>query len=65
MAWPRNWRPGNDAVLVQLVVDGVPHPRARLAGRLLEELLLVVPLGLRVLVGPHEDRAEEAPRRCC
>ena len=52
------WR--NDAVLVQLVVDGVPHPRARLAGRLLEELLLVVPLGLRFLVGPHENRAEEA-----
>ena len=28
--------------------------------RLLEELLLVVPLGLRFLVGPHENRAEEA-----
>ena len=57
------WR--NDAVLVQLVVDGVPHPRARLAGRLLKELLLAVPLGLQVLEGLHEDGAEEAPRRCC
>lgn len=38
MTWSGTW--SNEAVVVELVVDGVPHARASVAARLFENLLL-------------------------
>ncbi len=50
----------NDTIVLQLVVDGVAHARARRSLGLLERLdLIVVALGLRVAVRAPKGRAKE------